>query len=70
VHKIKIFICIETYFLKVFNQQQVVSLPEQPQVGSVLFSTPAIMPAAQPTPDFTNNACLGQFSIHAPHSMQ
>ena len=39
-------------------------------VGSVLRSAPLIIPAAQPTPDFTVIASTGQFIAHAPHSIQ
>ena len=42
----------------------------QPHVGSVPWSAPNIIPAAQPTPDFTEIASVGQFLSHAPHSIQ
>jgi hypothetical protein len=43
---------------------------EQPQVGSLPVSKPFMIAAAQPTPGFTLNAEKGQFSAHAPHSIQ
>jgi len=45
-------------------------MPEQPHVGSVLLRIPLIMPAAQPTPEFTEIAPGGQFRAQAPHSIQ
>jgi hypothetical protein len=51
-------------------QQQLVLLSEHPQVGSLFLRIPLIIPAAQPTPEFTDIACTGQLSEQAPHSMQ
>ena len=44
--------------------------PEQSQVGSVPRNIPLIIPAAQPTPDFTVTAPAAQFMAQAPHSIQ
>jgi hypothetical protein len=41
-----------------------------PQLASELFKRPFKIPAAQPTPDFTEMAFCLQFSAQAPHSMQ
>ena len=65
----------DEYFLKQHNSsypQQAVflELPEQSQVGSVLFRKPVITAAAQPTPALTEIAPAGQFMAQAPHSMQ
>jgi hypothetical protein len=51
-------------------QQHVDLESEQPQVGSVLFKIPLIIPAAQPTPELTVIAFTWQFNAQAPHSMQ
>jgi hypothetical protein len=42
----------------------------QSHVGSVPRMIPLMIPAAQPTPDFTVIAPSGQFFAQAPHSMQ
>lgn len=51
------------------TQQQSES-SEQPHDGSVPRSAPIIIAMAQPVPDVTVTASLGQFLAHAPHSMQ
>jgi len=51
-------------------QQQFEFESEHPQVGSEFLNIPLIIPAAQPTPELTVTACVGQFIAHAPHSIQ
>jgi hypothetical protein len=56
-----------------YQQQMFLSfLPskEQSHEGSELVIIPFRIPAAQPTPDFTEIAPGWQFSAHAPHSIQ
>jgi len=52
--------------------QQVLSSPPQLHPVSMSFprSAAPIIAHAQPTPLFTSIACTGQFTAHAPHSMQ
>jgi hypothetical protein len=57
-------------FLLQYNQQQFELVSEHPQVGSVFFRIPLMIPAAQPTPEFTDIACTGQLIEQAPHSIQ
>ena len=67
-HKSIVVRCISSiYFFLI--QQQPPEL-EQSQVGSVPRNSPLIMPAAQPTPDFTVIAAVEQFIAQAPHSIQ
>jgi hypothetical protein len=67
----KILDAISLHFnLKIISQQQFDFESEHPHVGSEFRSIPFMMPAAHPTPDFTDIACTGQFNAHAPHSIQ
>jgi hypothetical protein len=58
-----------TLLIQPLPQQQLPPV-SQSQLGSVPRNRPFMIPAAQPTPDFTVMASSGQFFAHAPHSMQ
>jgi hypothetical protein len=72
IHNVRYLSRKESFFiLKTIEfQQQFVLEPEQSHVGSVFLRIPFIIPAAQPTPDFTVIAPGLQFNAQAPHSMQ